>query len=48
MTWEDDCGDDDVCPECGGRLVYQCISCDADGSRQEWGYICDSCVALFI
>jgi len=31
------------CPECGAVMRYEVISCDADGNRPEWGFVCPNC-----
>jgi len=31
------------CEDCGTVMRYECISSDADGNRQEMGYVCPKC-----
>ena len=40
---QEDYADFGKCEKCGTRMRYECISSDADGNRQEMGYVCPKC-----
>ena len=44
--WDElpDCEEDaERCPKCSGKMCQEVISSDADGNREELGWVCPEC-----